>query len=344
MKSNLLSDLYKEYYALDAASLNELAQKNLNTFKIGITFVGLFGFGNLIACTAINWHDLESVIPYLLYHGGYALISVITAIYCHIIKTSKKERHYVLKMLPFYITSIAVFLLALYNFFILGNRLNGLLVYEITCVIVLLFFDFDPFIYLWVPFIPYLSMQPTLFREYPLSTVGDIFILTYVLCLVSYRKRRLMKQTIDLRNKQKESIKIITFGNFTILHNQTVVKFQRKKSLELLAYLVYKNGSSVDSQELMAALWGDAASSSKYGSSLRNLIVDIKQTLKKLEIIDLFVVEYNNFRINPAVVDCDYYKFLDGDEKARNAFTGEFMSQFSWAEDVAAYLENQAAK
>lgn len=153
-----------------------------------------------------------------------------------------------------------------------------------------------------------------------------------------------MKQTIDLRNKQKESIKIITFGNFTILHNQTVVKFQRKKSLELLAYLVYKNGSSVDSQELMAALWGDAASSSKYGSSLRNLIVDIKQTLKKLEIIDLFVVEYNNFRINPAVVDCDYYKFLDGDEKARNAFTGEFMSQFSWAEDVAAYLENQAAK
>lgn len=341
MKSNFLSDLYYEYYALDSSALNELAQKNFKTFRIGISFVGLFGFGNLIASIVINWHDLKSVLPNLIYYGGYALISVITTIYCHIIKNCKKERHYIMKMLPFYITSIAIFLLALYNFFILGNRLNGLLVYEITCVIVLLFFDFDPFIYLWVPFIPYISMQPTLFREYPLSTVGDVFILTFVLCLVSYHKRRLIKQNIDLRNKQKESIKIITFGNFTILHNQTVVKFQRKKSLELLAYLVYKNGSSVDSQELMAALWGDAASSSKYGSSLRNLIVDIKQTLKKLEIIDFFVAEYNNFRINPAVVNCDYYKLLNGDDNARKAFTGEFMSQFSWAEDVAAYLENR---
>lgn len=341
MKSNLLTSLYKEYYALDTASLNELAQKNLNTFRIGIAYVGLFGFGNLIACTAINWHDLKSVLPYLLYYGGYALISVITTVYCNIIKSSKKERHYAMKMLPFYLTSIAVFLLALYNFFVLGNWLNGLLVYEITCVFVLLFFDFDPFIYLWVPFIPYLSMQPTLFREYPLSTVGDIFVLTLVMCLVSFRKRRLIKKNFDLRNKQKENIKIITFGNFTILHNQTVVKFQRRKSLELLAYLVYKNGSSVDSQELMAALWGDSATSDRYGSSLRNLIVDIKQTLKKLEIIDLFVAEYNSFRINPAVADCDYYNFLNGDEKARQAFSGEFMSQYSWAEDVAAYLERR---
>lgn len=341
MKNNVLLNLYKEYYYLDDASRDELAQRNFDTFRKSILVLGLFGFGNLIAFALTNLKDLASVFPMLSYFGGYALISVITTIYCLIIQHSKKKRHYIMKMLPFYLTSIAVFLLALFNFFVLENRLNGLLVYEITCVIVLLFFDFNPFIFLWVPFIPYLSMQPTLFREYPLSTVGDIFVLTLVMCLVSFRKRRLIKKNFDLRNKQKENIKIITFGNFTILHNQTVVKFQRRKSLELLAYLVYKNGSSVDSQELMAALWGDSATSDRYGSSLRNLIVDIKQTLKKLEIIDLFVAEYNSFRINPAVADCDYYNFLNGDEKARQAFSGEFMSQYSWAEDVAAYLERR---
>lgn len=341
MKSKTLSDLYKEYYALDSVALNEQAQKNLQAFKTGIIVVGAFGFGNLIVCMATNWHNLSGILPSLLYFGGYAATSVAMLLYCLFIDHSKKKRHYVMKMLPFYLTSIAVFLLALYNFFVLGNRLNGILVYEITCVIVLLFFDFNPFIYLWVPFIPYLTMQPTLFREYPLSTTGDIFVLTLVMCLVSFRKRRLIKRNYDLRNKLKETTKIVTFGNFTILHNQTVVKFQRKKSLELLAYLVYKNGTSVDSQELMAVLWGDSATSDRYGSSLRNLIVDIKQTFKKLEINDLFVAEYNSFRINPTVADCDYYRFIDGDEKAHQAFTGEFMSQFSWAEDVAAYLESR---
>lgn len=344
MKKNIFVDLYNTYYALDDVSKDELAQKNLNTFRIGIVCLWFFAFGNLAVFTLCNLHNLKSVLPRLLYFAGYVLVAIITMIYSRILRKSKKKRSYILKMLPFYVTAIAVFLLALYNFFVLKNRINGLLVYEITCVLVLLFFDFDPFIFLWIPFIPYIIMQPTLFREFPLSTVGNIFLLTLTLCLASYHKRRLIKQNIDLLNKQKESIKIITFGNFTILHNQTVVKFQRKKSLELLAYLIYKHGSGVDSKELMAALWGDAATSDKYGSSLRNLIVDIKQTLKKLGIMEMFVAEYNNFRINTAVVDCDYYNFLNGDEKARQSFTGEFMSQFDWAEDVAAYLENQATK
>lgn len=341
MKSSALKKLYKEYYALDNASLNELAQKNFNTFKIGIGILALFGFGNLISYMSVNRHDLKSVLPYLIYFGGYALTAVVTSAYCLIIRNCRKRLSYIMKMLPFYITSIAVYLLALYNFFILGNRLNGVISYEIACVSVLLFFDFDPFLYLWVPFIPYVAMQPTLFREFPLSTVGDIFVLTLIMCLVSFRKRRLIKRNFDLANKLKERVQIITFGNFTILHNKVVVKFQRKKSLELLAYLVYKNGTSVDSQELMAVLWGDSATSDRYGSSLRNLIVDIKQTLKKLEINDLFVAEYNSFRINPAAADCDYYNFLNGDEKAHKTFTGEFMSQFSWAEDVAAFLESR---
>lgn len=341
MKSKSLKELYTEYYALDTAGLNEQSQKNLHSFKIGIVLLAIFGFGNLIICIAVNWHNLISVKTQLVYFGGYAVISVLMLLYCLALSHSKKQRHFIIKMVPFYLTSIAVFLLALYNFFVLENRLNGVLIYEITCVCVLLFFDFNPFIYLWVPFIPYLSMQPTLLREFPLSTAGDIFVLTLVMCLVSFRKRRLLKRNYDLKNKLKQTTKIITFGNFTILHNQTVVKFQRKKSLELLAYLVYKNGSSVDSQELMAVLWGDSATSERYGSSLRNLIVDIKQSLKKHEISDLFVAEYNSFRVNPAIADCDYYRFLDEDEQARKAFTGEFMSQFSWAEDVAAFLESR---
>ena len=108
-----------------------------------------------------------------------------------------------------------------------------------------------------------------------------------------------------------------------------------------MAYLIYKEGTSVKSKELISVLWGDNASYSRYGSNFRNLIVDIKRTLGELGIQNFFVKEYNNFRINPEILKCDYYDFLEGDTTAEKSFTGEFMNQYSWAEETAAFLEQK---
>ena len=144
--------------------------------------------------------------------------------------------------------------------------------------------------------------------------------------------------------KQKKNLFAKTFGNFTFLYENKVVKFQRSKSIELIAYLIYKNGSCVQTRELRTVLYGDHADSSRYGASLRNLISDIKHTLSDLEIRNFFITEYNNFRINPEAVHCDYYDFLAGDSAARKAFAGEFMSQYSWAEAGVSFLEQKIMK
>ena len=141
---------------------------------------------------------------------------------------------------------------------------------------------------------------------------------------------------------QKKKLEVKTFGNFTPLYDKNVIKFSRSKSPELLAYLVYKNGSSVNTKELLSVLYGDYADSARYGASLRLLISDIKHSLSELEIQNFFIAEYNNFRINPEVVQCDYYDLLAGDPKAVKSFTGEFMSQYSWAEDALDFLEKKA--
>ena len=64
--------------------------------------------------------------------------------------------------------------------------------------------------------------------------------------------------------------------------------------------------------------------------------------MSELGIQNFFITEYNNFRINPEVVKCDYYDFLAGDSKAVKSFSGEFMSQSSWAEDALDFLERKA--
>ena len=97
----------------------------------------------------------------------------------------------------------------------------------------------------------------------------------------------------------------------------------------------------MNTKELLTVLYGEHADSARYGASLRLLISDIRHTLAELEIQNFFITEYNNFRINPEVVQCDYYDFLAGDRQALKSFTGEFMSQYSWADPATAFLERK---
>ncbi|MBQ0003229.1 MAG: hypothetical protein KBT21_06795 [Treponema sp.] len=79
---------------------------------------------------------------------------------------------------------------------------------------------------------------------------------------LSYYKRYLQKSKTILSSRQKENLTAKTFGNFTLLYKNSTLKFQRRKSVELLAYLIYKNGTGANSQELINVLFGDNATSS----------------------------------------------------------------------------------
>ena len=48
--------------------------------------------------------------------------------------------------------------------------------------------------------------------------------------------------------------------------------------------------------------------------------------------------------IDPERVDCDYYRFLAGDMTAVNAFRGEYMSNYSWAEPTVGALHSLDAR
>lgn len=339
-KRTNLFEWYKEKFLLDKETINELAQKNFNLYRRFIIFLAVYSFLDFFIYLFVNISDLVAVLPKLIYFGSFLLITIIMYIYCLIVKNCDRNKNFILKNVPFYFTGLCTYLLTLYNFFIFGTHLNGLLIYEIISLIALLLYDYEPLLFFIFNIFPFGLMLPVFYEEYGLGAIGDILVFNSLMVIFSFVKRFNLKKHTKLINSQKNNIKIITFGNFTILHNQVVVKFQRKKSLELLAYLVSKKGSSVDSKELMNILWGERATSSEYGSSLRNLIVDIKQSLKKLGIMDFFITEYNSFRINPSVVDCDYYNLLENKKDSKETFSGEFMSQFSWAEDTCAYLES----
>ena len=59
---------------------------------------------------------------------------------------------------------------------------------------------------------------------------------------------------------------------------------------------------------------------------------------------DIILKGRQGILVNTTLIDCDYYRFLQGDVRAINSFTGQYMSAYSWAEFTTGYLDSQLQK
>ena len=152
----------------------------------------------------------------------------------------------------------------------------------------------------------------------------------------------------NLRNpiawSNEKRIKILTFGNFDVFVDGAPLKFERKQAKEILAYLVDKRGTSATYAELAAVLWEDEEYDRTKQKNLQVYIASLVKTLHSVEVRDLILKNRQGILVNTKIVDCDYYRFLEGDTRAINSFTGQYMSAYSWAEFTVGYLENQLQK
>lgn len=135
-------------------------------------------------------------------------------------------------------------------------------------------------------------------------------------------------------------LRIRCFGNFEVFAaDGEPIKFSRTKAKELFAYLVYRRGTSCSVRELAAVLFEDKEYSTKQMLYLQKIISSMMQTLKEHNAAHVIHKSYNAIAIDDAAVDCDYYRFLKMDVPSINTYTGDFMTQYSWAEFVSGYLD-----
>ena len=341
---NKLTDKYIERYNISYTDLADTGETNRIHVLIAAPLLFLFGIIDVAVVLLFHFHELKDYLFSLVYFGVWSIIPLICYFYAKFTAGVPREKAYLTKTMPAYVIVFAGFSAAVYNFYIIGQPFNGVIIYCITGFLTLMTFSLSPAIFL-IPLLASIgSMTPGIYANFGVTGLMDAYLVTILVFCFAINKRRMEKRHIIMLKKQKKQLEAKTFGNFTMLYEGQVVKYSRTKSEELMGYLIYKKGSSAKTKELISVLWGDHADSARYGSSLRNLIVDIKHTMNELEIQDFFIAEYNNFRINPEVIKCDYYDFLDGDTDAIKSFAGEFMSQYSWAEEVVGFLEQKVLK
>ena len=137
----------------------------------------------------------------------------------------------------------------------------------------------------------------------------------------------------------KATEKLLTikcFGNFEVLYNGEILPFKRKKAKELLAVLVDRNGAGMTAKQICAILFPEDTDDSKNAAYLRQLVLDLKNTLKTIRAEDVLQHNMPYYRINTDLVSCDYLSFL---ETGKPTFHGEYMTQYSWAEETCAMLQ-----
>lgn len=143
------------------------------------------------------------------------------------------------------------------------------------------------------------------------------------------------EQTSELKR-----VRVKTFGNFSVFADGQELLFKRQKSKELLAYLIERNGQSVNIREACGILFEDAPYNRNMKNYFHTILSDLKNTLATVSAEDILVKSYNSLSIDPEKIDCDYFRFLEGDPKAINEYRGEFMIAYSWAEFSNAKLDN----
>ena len=132
-----------------------------------------------------------------------------------------------------------------------------------------------------------------------------------------------LRYPILLKGEKKLQVKC--FGNFEVFHDGEPVKFTYQKSKELFAYLIDREGSAININELNAILWEE-----DHSSYLRNLVADIQKTLKSINASEVFIKRHNGCYIDVNKVDCDAYEYKKNNPDAIRMYRGEYMIQYSW--------------
>lgn len=127
-------------------------------------------------------------------------------------------------------------------------------------------------------------------------------------------------------------VRVQTFGGFDIFVGGNPLHFKRAKSKELLAYLIDRRGATVTAAEACAVLWGDAAVEEGKKSYFRTVVKGLRETLEEAEIEDILLRSWNSLAIVPQRLNCDSYRFRDGDPVAVNQYRHDYLIDYEWAE------------
>lgn len=86
-------------------------------------------------------------------------------------------------------------------------------------------------------------------------------------------------------------------------------------------------------KDIFVTLFEDGAYTRSMQSYLSIIMRQLTESLKAAGVSNILLKTANGYAIDVNAVHCDAYDYLAGIPSAINKFFGEYMSQYSWAEE-----------
>lgn len=148
----------------------------------------------------------------------------------------------------------------------------------------------------------------------------------------------------EIRKKVEEPVRVQCFGNFEVFYEGRPVRFSRSKSKELMAYLVDRRGAICSVDMIISNLWPNEEADKTRKSMARTAVMELAAAFDNIGVEDILIRESGGIGVNVKRLDCDYYRFLEGDAQAGREFIGEYMTQYELAAETRANLQAKMRK
>lgn len=145
--------------------------------------------------------------------------------------------------------------------------------------------------------------------------------------------RKALAKAARIRPTPRHAVEICTIPSFSVSVDGRPLHLSRPKTRELLALLVDRGARGLTSGEGIAYLWPERPNDSNTHALFRMTYKRLTDALEKAGISHIIASEDNHRFLRTDQVECDLYRILSGDRKAAQHYGGQYMQEYSWAED-----------
>ena len=134
----------------------------------------------------------------------------------------------------------------------------------------------------------------------------------------------------DASTSDEGKLRVRCFGIFEVFWHSTPLVFARTQTLELFAYLVYRECDLCTREDIIRTLWKGDDDLYAARNRLRGYLYDMRRTLRNIGMEKALIRDGWRVGLRREYLDCDYYRILEGDPAAVNAYRGIFMEPYRW--------------
>lgn len=147
-------------------------------------------------------------------------------------------------------------------------------------------------------------------------------------------------ETAHLLSKRKRKrIYARTFGHFDVFVDGRAIMFKSAKAKELLAFLIDRRGGTVTTDQMISVLWEDRPNDESTQNLCSKLVKTLQKELESANAGEILLVSRGSRSVDTDKFQCDLYDLLDGSQKMREQYMGEYLVDYSWSEARTALLD-----